>query len=121
MEEDLSHTFGKSLLTSSMKPKRITTSGRRCGSKTNTFEFGRSASIRTNVPHFIATARRTSGRASIRVSGFQRFPDGTAQAFDFTLGETVFSEISADDPMIHDLENTDDHLVRFVAIELKDL
>lgn len=53
--------------------------------------------------------------------GFQRFPDGTAQQFDFTLGETVFSEISADDPMIHDLENLDDHLVRFVAIELKDL
>ena len=53
--------------------------------------------------------------------GFQRFPDGTAQAFDFQLGETVFSEISAGDPMIHDLENTDDHLVRFVAIELKGL
>jgi hypothetical protein len=53
--------------------------------------------------------------------GFQRFPDGTAEAFDFTLGETVFNEITADDPMIHDLENTDDHLVRFVAIELKDL
>lgn len=53
--------------------------------------------------------------------GFQRFPDGTAQEFDFALGETVFSEISADDPMIHDLENLDDHLVRFVAIELKDL
>ena len=54
-------------------------------------------------------------------SGFQRFADGTAQAFDFALGETVFSEISADDPMIHDLENTDDHLVRFVAVELKNL
>ena len=53
--------------------------------------------------------------------GFQRFPDGTAQAFDFQLGETVFSEITASDPMIHDLENTDDQLVRFVAIELKDL
>lgn len=54
-------------------------------------------------------------------SGFQRFPDGTAQAFDFKLGETVFSTITSDDPMLHDLENTDDHLVRFVAIELKDL
>lgn len=53
--------------------------------------------------------------------GFQRFPDGTAQAFDFGLGETVFSHITADDPMIHDLENTDDKVVRFVAIELKDL
>jgi hypothetical protein len=53
--------------------------------------------------------------------GFQRFPDGTAQEFDFELGETVFSQISADDPMIHDLESLDDHLVRFVAIELKDL
>lgn len=53
--------------------------------------------------------------------GFQRFPDGTAQAFDFQLGETVFSTITADDPMIHDLENTDEHLVRFVAIELKGL
>jgi beta-alanine degradation protein BauB len=53
--------------------------------------------------------------------GYQRFPDGTAEAFDFTLGETVFHQISADDPMIHDLENTDDHLLRFVAIELKDL
>ena len=53
--------------------------------------------------------------------GFQRFPDGTAQEFDFTLGETVFSKISVDDPMVHDLENLDDHLVRFVAIELKDL
>ena len=53
--------------------------------------------------------------------GYQRFPDGTAQGFDFQLGETVFSEISPSDPMIHDLENTDDHLVRWVAIELKDL
>jgi hypothetical protein len=33
----------------------------------------------------------------------------------------VFNEITADDPMLHDLENTDDHLLRFVAIELKDL
>jgi hypothetical protein len=53
--------------------------------------------------------------------GYQRFPDGTAEAFDFTLGETVFHQISADDPMVHDLENTDDRLLRFVAIELKDL
>ena len=53
--------------------------------------------------------------------GFQRYPDGTAEAFDFTLGETMFHEIVAGDPMIHDLENTDDGLVRFVAIELKDL
>jgi hypothetical protein len=53
--------------------------------------------------------------------GFQRFPDGTAQEFDFKLGETVFSEITPDDPMVHDLENIDDHLIRFVAIELKDL
>lgn len=53
--------------------------------------------------------------------GFQRYPDGTAEAIDFTLGETVFNEITADDPMLHDLENIDDHLRRFVAIELKDL
>lgn len=53
--------------------------------------------------------------------GFQRYPDGTAQEFDFTLGETVFSKVSIDDLMVHDLENLDDHLVRFVAIELKDL
>jgi beta-alanine degradation protein BauB len=52
---------------------------------------------------------------------FQRFPDGTAEAFAFALGETMFNTISADDPMIHDLENTDDHVVRFVAVELKDL
>src|SRR5215208_3996581 len=37
--------------------------------------------------------------------GFQRYPDGTAEAFDFTLGETVFNEITAADPMLHDLEN----------------
>ena len=54
-------------------------------------------------------------------NGFQRYPDGTAEAIDFTLGETVFNEITADDPMLHDLENKDDHLLRFVAIELKDL
>src|SRR5262245_57999456 len=53
--------------------------------------------------------------------GFQRFPDGTAEAFDFQLGETVFHEIVAGDPMIHDLENADDHVVRFVAVELKGL
>jgi hypothetical protein len=53
--------------------------------------------------------------------GFQRFPDGTAEEFDFQLGETVFSHITPDDPMIHDLENIDDHPIRFVAIELKDL
>jgi hypothetical protein len=53
--------------------------------------------------------------------GFQRFPDGTAEAFDFKLGETVFHDITADNPMLHDLENIDDHLLRFVAVELKDL
>ena len=53
--------------------------------------------------------------------GFQRYPDGTAEAFDFGLGETVFHEIAPDDPMLHDLENRDDHVLRFVAVELKDL
>ena len=91
-----------------------------CGSRTNTFGSGRSARAWTACP--LPRARsdllldlHRSGK------GFQRFPDGTAEAFDFTLGETVFNEITADDPMLHDLENTDEHLLRFVAIELKDL
>jgi hypothetical protein len=51
--------------------------------------------------------------------GLQRFPDGSTVTRDYTLGETKYLVHSAAEPMIHDLENIGDTLLRFVTVELK--
>jgi mannose-6-phosphate isomerase-like protein (cupin superfamily) len=51
--------------------------------------------------------------------GRQRFPDGSMVTRDYTLGETKYLVQSADDSMIHDLENVGETRLRFVTVELK--
>lgn len=51
--------------------------------------------------------------------GRQRFPDGSMVTRDYTPGETKYLVQSADDFMIHDLENVGDTVLRFVTVELK--
>jgi uncharacterized cupin superfamily protein len=51
--------------------------------------------------------------------GLQRFADGTLVVRDYALGETKYLVHSADDPLVHDLENVGDSTLRFVTVELK--
>jgi oxalate decarboxylase/phosphoglucose isomerase-like protein (cupin superfamily) len=51
--------------------------------------------------------------------GLQRFPDGTFIVRDYALGDTRYLVHSAEDALIHDLENVGDTTLRFVTVELK--
>lgn len=51
--------------------------------------------------------------------GLQRFPDGTYVVRDYALGETKYLVHSAEDVLIHDLENVGSTTLRFVTVELK--
>ncbi len=51
--------------------------------------------------------------------GLQRFADGTMVTRDYNPGETKYLVQSAEDSMIHDLENVGDTRLRFVTVELK--
>ena len=51
--------------------------------------------------------------------GLQRFPDGTSIIHHYALGETAYRAQSANDPLIHDLENVGEKTLRFVTVELK--
>jgi oxalate decarboxylase/phosphoglucose isomerase-like protein (cupin superfamily) len=51
--------------------------------------------------------------------GLQRLVDGTLVIRDYSLGETRFLEQSADNALIHDLENVGDTTLRFVTVALK--
>jgi hypothetical protein len=51
--------------------------------------------------------------------GLQRFPDGTSVAHQYAVGETAYTAQSADQPLIHDLENVGETTLRFVTVELK--
>lgn len=51
--------------------------------------------------------------------GVQRFVDGTLVALDYRLSETRYLVHSPEDPLIHDLENIGDSVLRFVTVELK--
>jgi uncharacterized cupin superfamily protein len=51
-------------------------------------------------------------------TGLQRSGDGSYAVRQYSLGETRFLENSADDPMIHDLENVGESTLRFVTVEL---
>jgi mannose-6-phosphate isomerase-like protein (cupin superfamily) len=50
--------------------------------------------------------------------GLQRFADGTFVVRDYLLGETRYLEHTADNSLIHDLENVGDTRLRFVTVEL---
>ena len=47
-----------------------------------------------------------------------RFANGTWFEGEMPSGSTVYSALSADEPEIHDLENTGDTTVRFTTVEL---
>ena len=51
--------------------------------------------------------------------GLQRFADGTYVVVDYRVGDTKCLEHSADNRLIHDLENVGDTILRFVTVELK--
>jgi hypothetical protein len=50
--------------------------------------------------------------------GRQRSPDGSFKVRRYALGDTNFSEHAPGDPMVHDLENAGDAVLRFVTVEL---
>jgi hypothetical protein len=50
--------------------------------------------------------------------GLQRFADGTYVVRDYALGETRYLAHSADDVLVHDLENVGDSTLRFVTVAL---
>ncbi len=51
--------------------------------------------------------------------GLQRFADGTSVERDYRVGETRYLVHSAEDPLVHDLENVGRSVLRFVTVELK--
>jgi quercetin dioxygenase-like cupin family protein len=53
-------------------------------------------------------------------TGLQRSADGTYRVRRYNVGDTNYSEHSADAPMIHDFENAGDTEIRFVTVELLD-
>jgi len=50
--------------------------------------------------------------------GKQRIGDGSYMIRDYEVGQTQFSTHSADEPLIHDLENAGDTELRFITVEL---
>ncbi|HEY7667782.1 MAG TPA: hypothetical protein VIE12_06610 [Actinomycetota bacterium] len=53
-------------------------------------------------------------------TGRQRSPDGTMVVRRYAVGDTLRSVLSPDAPMLHDLENVGDTVLRFVTVELLD-
>jgi quercetin dioxygenase-like cupin family protein len=52
--------------------------------------------------------------------GLQRLADGSFSVREYRVGETHFLEHSPDRPLIHDLENVGESVLRFVTVELLD-
>ncbi len=52
--------------------------------------------------------------------GLQRLPDGSFSVREYRVGDTKFMDHSPSDPLIHDLENVGDTVLRFVTVELLD-
>jgi mannose-6-phosphate isomerase-like protein (cupin superfamily) len=50
--------------------------------------------------------------------GLQRLADGTFAVRQYRVGETMFIENTPERPLIHDLENVGDTVLRFVTVEL---
>jgi uncharacterized cupin superfamily protein len=53
--------------------------------------------------------------------GLQRKGDGTYVVRDYRVGDTLYLQNSPQSPMIHDLENVGDTLLRFVTVEILDV
>jgi hypothetical protein len=53
-------------------------------------------------------------------TGRQRSPDGTLVVRRYAVGDTQRSEHTPEAPMLHDLENVGDTVLRFVTVELLD-
>lgn len=51
-------------------------------------------------------------------TGLQRRGDGTYVVREYRVGDTLYLENSPESPMIHDLENVGDTLLRFVTVEI---
>lgn len=52
--------------------------------------------------------------------GLQRLPDGSFSVREYRVGDTKFMDHSPSDPLVHDLENVGDTVLRFVTVELLD-
>jgi oxalate decarboxylase/phosphoglucose isomerase-like protein (cupin superfamily) len=52
--------------------------------------------------------------------GLQRLADGTFSVRSYQLGETRYLPNTAEQPLIHDLENVGETTLRFVTVELLD-
>lgn len=52
--------------------------------------------------------------------GLQRLTDGTFAVREYRMGDTKFMDHTPADPLIHDLENVGDTVLRFVTVELLD-
>ena len=50
--------------------------------------------------------------------GLQRRDDGSYAIRDYRVGDTLYLENSPESPMIHDLENVGDTVLRFVTVEI---
>lgn len=50
--------------------------------------------------------------------GRQRYPDGQVDTFEFRMGDVDFLQLAAGQKIVHDLENSGDKELRFVAVEL---
>jgi len=50
--------------------------------------------------------------------GRQRTDDGVIRVHRYDEGDTRFTELSIDAPMLHDLENIGETVLRFVTVEL---
>jgi beta-alanine degradation protein BauB len=50
--------------------------------------------------------------------GRQRLTDGTMRVRRYRAGDTEFWAQSAEDPLVHDLENVGESVLRFVTVEL---
>ena len=51
-------------------------------------------------------------------TGLQRKRDGSYVIREYRVGDTLYLENSPESPMIHDLENVGDTLLRFVTVEI---
>jgi hypothetical protein len=51
-------------------------------------------------------------------TGRQRSPDGALFVRRYAVGDTLRTEHTPDAPMLHDLENVGDTVLRFVTVEL---
>jgi mannose-6-phosphate isomerase-like protein (cupin superfamily) len=49
--------------------------------------------------------------------GTQRFPTGEKEIYDFAVGDVDFLDVAPGEELVHDLENSGESPLRFVAVE----